>query len=1225
MTEEVNAILSYPEKGQLLVVTCSGQINTFEQDSSSRIWKLLTQIRLPGAAADSNKGLHVAWAEGHTLAAVSEKEMLIRLFNFDTEDNYVLSIAAALQSTSAAAESSAGPSCLAYDIRHDELAVGLKGGKVLTFRRRLLESEAEVLDLSKTWEAQAPFQVAGEPSRISWGPIPQLLSVAVTGTVHICRRVLLQQCVNGEWAVMQVAANSVVVEALGAAARSLGKVRTSLQILGLDVNKETLLLWDGKIAELHRLGMTEASQIAQFDSTSTSMALHGDTVYRAMENRVEAVTFSGTVKQTLAFEEELGRPIHVHVNGNYLAVCTHLGQLKIFRLAGREARPHAGPSSILPQDDADFGQTQDQDPPLPSIASIRMNCTGQLVGAVLGTADGGPDGRITVFSTESNSVHTYDFGAEQRIPQIMCWDAQEPKLLAVQTKMKPSVEGSDGITPAPSTSEIAILFAAPEHGVILQEYQKLEGASPGGLAAVTAPYLMLNKPRGTATDVEGQVYASRMLLQSFAGMESVDEDTRKALLAFSFHLAVGDMEEAFRSVKAIRNPSVWRNLALLSIKRRNLDIAEHCLGHLEHVRGARAVREARDIEELDARVATVAVHLGLVDEAHRLYSACGRYDLLGQLCRASGQWDKALDIAEKHDRIHLKPTHYAYARHMEQMRDFKKATSHYEKANAAQQEVPRMLYEAGRLDELERYVHKTGHKELAQWWARYCESNGDLSRAAGCYKAAGDHLALVRLHVHSGNWRAAEAAALESRDPAAAFHLARQYEAQEKVSEAIRFYALAQRHSHGVRLAKQYELDSDLLSLALKSTKPAMLEAADYLAERGQADKAATLYLKAGRLRQAVDMCFEGQLFDVLQQVADELHEDSDPVLLAKCAEFFLQHGQHAKAAKILSAARDPSLASRAVDLCLQHDVPITEEMAEALTPDKGALPAEERSALLMKIAKAAKHQGQWHLAAKKFTQAGDKMRAMKALVKSGDTEKITFFANVSRQKEIYLMAANYLQALNWHSDAEIMNSITTFYKKAQAHDHLSAFFEACAQIEVDEYRDYEKGLQAMREAVRHAAKSKSADREDRLASLNQRISMAEAFVRAKQLIGASPQQALDICDNLLAQMPHDGNEAEPGIRMGDVYALMVEYWFDAGSLEEAYALVARMQDRGIVLTPYLDQQMLEAIFKAAGIQWSPQMGGGMQHQHQQQMYQNHHQQDDEDFVEEELPMDDDD
>ena len=92
--------------------------------------------------------------------------------------------------------------------------------------------------------------------------------------------------------------------------------------------------------------------------------------------------------------------------------------------------------------------------------------------------------------------------------------------------------------------------------------------------------------------------------------------------------------------------------------------------------------------------------------------------------------------------------------------------------------------------------------------------------------------------------------------------------------------------------------------------------------------------------------------------------------------------------------------------------------------------------------------------------QAGDKVKAMKALLRSGDTEKIVFFAGVSRQKEIYMMAANYLQTLDWHSDPEIMKNIINFYSKAQAQESLAAFYETCAQIEIDEYRDYEKALQ---------------------------------------------------------------------------------------------------------------------------------------------------------------------
>ncbi len=119
--------------------------------------------------------------------------------------------------------------------------------------------------------------------------------------------------------------------------------------------------------------------------------------------------------------------------------------------------------------------------------------------------------------------------------------------------------------------------------------------------------------------------------------------------------------------------------------------AEHCLGNMEHTRGARAVREAKGIAELDARVATVraaerqaggraetvwgragcaplvpqhladgargallrasiwhrphaghvcggaqvAVHLGMMEDARKLFVAAERYDLLNKLYQVS--------------------------------------------------------------------------------------------------------------------------------------------------------------------------------------------------------------------------------------------------------------------------------------------------------------------------------------------------------------------------------------------------------------------------------------------------------------------------------------------------------------------------------------------------------------------------------------------------------------
>ena len=77
----------------------------------------------------------------------------------------------------------------------------------------------------------------------------------------------------------------------------------------------------------------------------------------------------------------------------------------------------------------------------------------------------------------------------------------------------------------------------------------------------------------------------------------------------------------------------------------------------------------------------------------------------------------------------------------------------------------------------------------------------------------------------------------------------------------------------------------------------------------------------------------------------------------------------------------------------------------------------EDRIQLLEKVAKCCKKQGSYHLPTKKYTQSGDKLKAMKCLLKSGDTEKIIFFAGVSRNQKIYILAANYLQNLDWHND----------------------------------------------------------------------------------------------------------------------------------------------------------------------------------------------------------------
>ena len=55
---------------------------------------------------------------------------------------------------------------------------------------------------------------------------------------------------------------------------------------------------------------------------------------------------------------------------------------------------------------------------------------------------------------------------------------------------------------------------------------------------------------------------------------------------------------------------------------------------------------------------------GLLDDAATIFRECGRFDMLNKLYQSAGLWDKAIATATSKDRIHLKTTHYQYARHL---------------------------------------------------------------------------------------------------------------------------------------------------------------------------------------------------------------------------------------------------------------------------------------------------------------------------------------------------------------------------------------------------------------------------------------------------------------------------------------------------------------------------------------------------------------------------------
>lgn len=197
--------------------------------------------------------------------------------------------------------------------------------------------------------------------------------------------------------------------------------------------------------------------------------------------------------------------------------------------------------------------------------------------------------------------------------------------------------------------------------------------------------------------------------------------------------------------------------------------------------------------------------------------------------------------------------------------------------------------------------------------------------------------------------------------------------------------------------------------------------------------------------------------------------------------------------------------------------------------------------------------------------------------------------AGVSRQQEIYTMAANYLQTLNWRNEPEIRKQIVTFYTKAKAPASLALFYEACSQVEIDEYQNYEKALGALREAQRHMMKARVGDRDPRLVSLTSRIQNVERFLQARKLLTATPSPASPSAEEAatIFRQLLDTPDINFSVRLGDIIAQLVWYHYSQGSrqgLNEAFALVDRMVKSRLDVFFYLEEPLVRDIYTRLGL-----------------------------------------
>ncbi len=93
------------------------------------------------------------------------------------------------------------------------------------------------------------------------------------------------------------------------------------------------------------------------------------------------------------------------------------------------------------------------------------------------------------------------------------------------------------------------------------------------------------------------------------------------------------------------------------------------------------------------------------------------------------------------------------------------------------------------------------------------------------------------------------------------------------------------------------------------------------------------------------------------------------------------------------------------------------------------------------------------------------------------------------------------------------MKLIITFYGKAKNFNLLVQFYELCASSEIDEYRDYEKALSALKDGSKYVVKITGPEREEREKGLKQKIAFVEKFLEVKNMDG---HDKVKVCHQLL-------------------------------------------------------------------------------------------------------------
>lgn len=897
----------------------------------------------------------------------------------------------------------------------------------------------------------------------------------------------------------------------------------------------------------------------------------GEAIFDCKGNSLECRNLQGTVKQTTSLGNSEAK--FMEINGKFMVVICADYNVYLFDISRRSPKQQF--MTIFQTSFENF-----------RIKSVSLSCGGFAVSISVDVFEEGcwkPYPELFLHSPQYDKTVSLPF--EGRVPVSHYWDTEDPRLLCVQT-----VPYGASYESTMTGSVISPMFVADSLDVYRQTTMKIDDDKI--LCAVNLPRVFYySQSIGDTNPPQGAV------LPQFEGLDNADDASKKSLMELNFHLATGDIDSAFNSIRGIDNKATWCSLAKTCAQMRRIDLADLCFGRMEDGGSALLLHKAKETDpDETASITVVDTQLNLYEEAKNLVKENRRFDLLTNLNISLGEWQQALTIASSSDRIHMKVIAHQMARSLELRGDLAQAIEKYEMAGTLQDEFPRLALQANDLRLLFNYISERSPAEippkLLLWIARFYEAHKQIDLAIEYYEYAHAKREIVRLNCCIGRWDDAATIVKKCNQRSVICFYARMlikkidyYSKPDNATptvdvdklkhDVIEQFRRARQFAQAMDFALQYEMIDDILALSFSAPPSLVCKAAQWFESQKEAKNAILLYSRAGRMNRALALCFAMKQYDALDEISDTLNSKTDPNVLLRCGQYFVESQRWSKAAQCFALAQQ---FEKVIELCNKHNIKLQSSVIHELSELKADPEVMKRFALL------CEQQGEYQTAATLYIKFKDHLAAMKALIRYGDTEKVIKFANLIKKPQTFILAANYLQTLNPREGDKLYGQIIQFYTKAKAPDKLGRFFEASAQVEIDEYQEYSKAYELLQNGYKLVSNAPDfKDKSNVIANMQRKIKLVGMYLQAQELIKSDPKKSMSMCAEIMRNP-----QIENVLRVDDIYMIMVQACVVQGNMKTAYQILEELRQNGSDLSYFLDEESIKKIYAAVGQTYVP-------------------------------------